>query len=240
MDTLLAECGEGNTYLQKNTTKIVADEDFLIRQADRYASLLERRDAHAVMQRICSFPAGKVHRVHIYREIIVGAFLRQQGFPVRYEVQVGGKTPDWVCLNDRGEPRFIVEVVTVHPCQNAAMLMTNAFQRGKAWAFFVQPTLDRVWGKLIDKARIYRRLVTELDLPYVLAVFPGMGIVLEEKFQDEYLFGSDGIFRSAPYLSGMYRFRKFTDRYGFQYYMNPEANCAGCFPSGWLGDLSKA
>lgn len=99
--------------MQSTTDHISADQNFLIKQAACITSLLEEADARAVMQRIHSFPEGKVHRVYIYREIILGAFLRQKGFSVRYEVQVGEKAPDWVCLDSRGEPQFIVEVVTV-------------------------------------------------------------------------------------------------------------------------------
>lgn len=112
--------------------------------------------------------------------------------------------------------------------------MMKAFRMGEAYSFFVRPTMDRVWGKLIQKSRTYRRLVTERNLPYVLAVYPGVGVVLKGTFQSEYLYGQDGIFQSTSYLSGLYVFEGAAGRYIFRYFENHEAKRSFALPSRFM------
>lgn len=60
---------------------------------------------------------------HTYHELVVGRLLRQLGYAVEYEVNVGGRTPDWY-VNARGEiPAFVLEVFTANVSDERAAEM---------------------------------------------------------------------------------------------------------------------
>lgn len=58
---------------------------------------------------------------HTYHELVVGRLLRQLGYTVEYEIDIGGLTPDWY-VHAKGEiPPFVLEVFTANVSDKRAV-----------------------------------------------------------------------------------------------------------------------
>lgn len=117
---------------------------------------------------------------HVFRELIPAAHLNNQGFRLRYEAKVAGKTPDWLD-EDTG---LLMECYT--------------YERGGSAGFD-----DRVAAAVAEKCGRYSTIVQERGLRFVVAVYLDFltAMTIEECAEDPERFR--GIFDTNKKLSGL-------------------------------------
>lgn len=180
--------------------------------------------------------------MHTFRELVLGAYLGSSGFKVRYDYAVDNQTPDWCIFDEQSVAMGIVELTNFHIDKATddkieAQLKTQ----GVAW-FWRDENKDnvaRLCHCIWHKAQVYRALVEELRVPYVVAVFGEFRVAID--FEEELyhcLFDKEfRLFEMYPEVSGVLYFEERSGQYLFNYSNNPNALRVvdlpnGVFPSG--------
>jgi hypothetical protein len=161
---------------------------------------------------------------HTYRELLLGSYLRQAGWNVRYERAIGGTTPDWVRVDDGGVPAEIIEVVTLHQRRTVDRAIGAAVAAGQPWVGWISTPPEHLYSKIQAKAQAYRAVATESSLAYVVAVF-GEFTAPIEPFEVDHVLNDlhGGLFSEVPALSGVIFFRERFGNYEFHGFANPVA-----------------
>ena len=185
-------------------------------------------------------PHNQNQVMHTFRELILGAYLSSCGFTVDYEREIGLKTPDWTICNKSYETIAIVEMAYHHIDNKTNKFIVDKLKAGnKAIAYFPQcndPDNSRLYSTIQDKASIYRDLITELGIPYVVAVFIDFLVVIDiDELKKLLLSENEPLFNHYSNLSGVLHFEE-DDRgsYKFTYIENPTAIRMINIPSGKL------
>jgi hypothetical protein len=177
-------------------------------------------------------------RFHTYRELILGGHLRREGWDLRYEQRVAGKTPDWVLLS--GANRAIVEVVdvvTLHQRREVDVRISRTVSPGRAWAGWVTTPPDRIVSKIQQKVDSYAKLIGEVQLPFTVAVFGEFTAPIEvEEFAHAVHEFCGSVLVHNPSLAGVIFFRERYGEYQFSYLLNPHAH----FPSALINALIRS
>lgn len=196
-------------------------------------SKLEERDAKAFVKKFARMASDEQQRMHVFRELLLGGFLASGGIRVRSEMRIDGQTPDWVVLGERGEPAAIVELVNFHTEHRVEREMNQARDDGGMWTGWLPDNSKRICGRIEDKAATYRGLVTQRDLPYIIAVFGEFSASVDE---DDFLpclsEPENGLFARERHVSGFLFFEEQRGQYQFKYYPNRHALRAFSVPTG--------
>lgn len=189
-----------------------------------YACLatLDSRDVPAFVRKFRR--DGDDQNFHTFRELILGAHLREGGWPARYEQTVTSKTPDWLIPEDAEGPTEIVDVVTLHQRRSTDVEIGASISAGRAWAGWVTIPPDHILSKLDQKVGSYRRLASSLNLPYTIAAFSEFTASLDPEEVSHVLYKHQGgLLASTPELSGVIFFSEQNGAYQFTYFANPGA-----------------
>jgi hypothetical protein len=189
-----------------------------------YACLatLDPRDVPAFVRKFRRAEDGE--RFHTFRELILGAHLRERGWMVRYEQALANKTPDWLIPAEADAPSEIVDVVTLHQKRLTDLEIGASLGAGRAWAGWVTIPPDHALSKIDQKAGNYRRLASTLCLPYTIAAFGEFTASLDPEEIGHVLYDyHGGLLASTPELSGVIFFREHNGDYEFTYFANPAA-----------------
>jgi hypothetical protein len=194
---------------------------------------LREEDVRKFVQKFRKQPHDQNQVLHTFRELLVGAFLASNGFNVRYDHEIDGKTPDWSILNDALEALCIIEVTNFHIDKVTEDAMKQKVEFGDTWCGFVQPNNDRLYQRLQEKNDKYEKLAKKHNISYVVAVFGDFMADLEPEELQECLFKdhTGGLFKQCPTLSGVLSFEESLGQYIFKYIQNPKPDKPICFPS---------
>ena len=170
--------------------------------------------------------------MHTFRELVLGAYLRENGFCSSYEHQIAGKTPDWSILNGDENVLAVIELVNFH-IDNETEKGIELQVQTKGFAGYRRDgnkdNIDRLYSSLSNKAQVYRDIVKNLNLPYVIGLHGDFRVALDLDEVKECLFGEEfGIFQTYPELSGLIYVQDLV----FSYLANPKALHAIDLPSG--------
>lgn len=175
--------------------------------------------------------------MHTFRELVLGAYLCSRGFRARYEHPINRRTPDWSILNDDSSLNVIVELTNFH-IDRATETEIEEQLRAKGlacvWRDANRDNVDRLYRSIWHKAQVYRDLVHELKVPYIVAVFGEFRAAVDEEEVRICLFDKEfGLFAMYPEVSGVLYFEEKFGCYLFKYAHNPIAQFdlfSGVFP----------
>ncbi|MEO7191930.1 MAG: hypothetical protein ABI051_12820 [Vicinamibacterales bacterium] len=164
------------------------------------------------------------HCFHTYRELILGVHLRACGWNLRYEQSLGGKTPDWVLIDEGGQVAEILDVVTLHQRRVVDSAIAGEVSSHRPWVGWVSTSPDRLFEKLREKANAYASLAAELHLPYVVALF-GEFTAPIEPFEVHHVLHElhGGVFAAMPTVAGTLFFRERLGQYEYHHFTNSQA-----------------
>lgn len=190
---------------------------------------LNEKDQKKFVKKFKTTPHNRIDIMHIFSELILGAYLSANGMKVESERTVGGKNPDWSILDDSLNIVSIVEVVNHHLDSDTISDNLKKLNAGeKAIGYFPHrndPDFLRLYKKIEDKAGRYKTLIAKLNVPYVVAVFMDFTVVVDVQETIDCLTGGDeSLFKCYPDLSGVIHFEESNrGTYGFSYIENPYA-----------------
>jgi hypothetical protein len=177
--------------------------------------------------------------MHTFRELILGAYLGMNGFTIRYEKVVDGKTPDWCILDTKSNLIGIAELVNLEiDLETAIDIKEQVSKKGHAsyWADGRADNTYRLYSHIRDKAEAYKDLVGKLEIFYIISAY--VDFKLKIYFKEElypYLFGKDdSIFKQYPEVSAILFFEDDGDKYIFLNALNPMVLRALPFPIGFV------
>jgi hypothetical protein len=159
---------------------------------------------------------------------------------VENERKINGKTPDWSILDSSGEILAIVEMVYHHiDCTTNDSLLAQSNVEGNSYSYFPNandPEHQRLFSQIEGKACKYRNLVTDLQIPYVIAIFiDSLAEIDTEVIKNCLMKGEKPLFNSHTGVSGVLYFEEyFCGSYRFNYIDNPFAIREMYIPSGVL------
>ena len=158
---------------------------------------------------------------HTYRELILGAHLRSRGWDVRYEQRVASKTPDWVALDRDAHVAEIVDVVTLHQRRATDIDIGRQLATRGMWTGWVSTPPNRLFSKIQEKANAYAKLIEQVRLPYVVALFGEFTAPIEPQEVHKVVYElHGGLFAEVPALAGVIFFRERGGQYEYSYFPN--------------------
>ncbi len=164
--------------------------------------------------------------LHTLRELILGAYLSSNGFKVRNDYPVNGKTPDWSIIDDNFQVICIIELTNFHLDKTTDSQIKKHLDEGNEgeWKFFWRDenkdNVRRLYNCIEQKADTYRNLVEKLKRPYVVSLFDSNAAMHFEEIQQCVSNKKNGLFDSHLYLSGVLYFRENSGKYSFSYACN--------------------
>lgn len=171
-------------------------------------------------------------RMHIFRELLVGAFLVSNDLNARYERVIDGKTPDWTILGEDGTPQCIVELSNFHTDRATEDEIARHRDARRVWSGRTPVSTGvRLFQRVQDKAVAYRSLVEGTAIGYVIAVFGEFTALIDLDDVRECLC-SDGVLVQYPHVAGLLYFEENCGRYAFTYLVNSGATLPVALPSG--------
>lgn len=200
--------------------------------------LLPEAEAHKIAKRLKhQWDAGGNDAEHTYHELLLGAFLAENGGAVVYELPWAGKTPDWTVVNAERTPRAIIEVSNHRLDYEQEQRMFAQHARGEVGIAYPD-NVARLHARFDQKAGAYAALVHQHAIPYVVAVFGNFFAAVDREEVRTALFGDSkdrpSAFAERPVLAGAYFFQESgVDRsYVMTYIANPHALRPIELPSG--------
>jgi hypothetical protein len=178
-------------------------------------------------------PHDQEQVMHTFRELILGAFLASNGFNVRYDHRVDGKTPDWCLLDNTSSLLGIIELINFHIDRVTETAQKRKLEAGRIWVGWMQPNNARLYQRIREKADIYDGLVKKHKAAYVVSVFGEFTACVEIEELHQCLFEDHGgIFKLCPILSGVLFFEESDGQYSFKYIRSPKPAIEIDLPSG--------
>jgi hypothetical protein len=163
-------------------------------------------------------------RFHTYRELLLGAHLRQSGANFRYEQLICGKTPDWSLCGEDSRLLEVIDVVTLHQRNEKEQEISASVRSSGSWSGWIGIPPDHIYRNLSDKAGQYSELVRKAGVPYVLGVFGEFVASLSPQEIQQVLYRQhNGWFATVPEVSGVIYFRERNFSFEFSYFSNPAA-----------------
>jgi hypothetical protein len=179
-------------------------------------ALITPEDADKIRRKFAELPRlddTQDERLHLFRELILGAYLTTLGRRVRYARLLDGLTPDWSLLDQSGELEGIVEVFTFHPG--------------------AQPVSDRLYGKAEEKFLAYRELAARHEIPFVVGIHVDFTHDVDESDIRDCLYNEEyGLLVRFPEASGALFSVIDVNRYPIEYYPSPHARWPIEIPNG--------
>jgi len=165
--------------------------------------------------------------MHIFRELILGAYLGSNNFKIRYEFNINGQTPDWSAVNKSNKCECIIELVNFHIDKKTERQVQANREKSRMFFFWRdqnKDNLDRLHQSILHKIQKYRKLANELKIPYIISLYIDFMISIDLDEVKECIFekGID-LFKNYPEVSGLLYFRESNGKYIFNYLQNQHA-----------------
>jgi hypothetical protein len=184
---------------------------------------IPEEDEKAFVKKFGEQPHDQDQVMHTFRELILGAFLGFQGYTVRYDQSLGGKTPDWSILDENRTLRCIVELVNFHTERATEDEIKRHLRARNMWCGWTGPHANRLYDRLWEKASKYTQLAEQMGVAYVIALFSEFNANIElAEVQDCLSDKEKGLFSLYPSVSGLLFFEESSGRYPFTYIRNPD------------------
>jgi hypothetical protein len=202
--------------------------------------LLNEKEQKKFVKKFKKIPHTQIQVMHTFCELLLGAYLSANGLMVEYEHDFDGETPDWSILDDSSNITAIVEMVYHHLDIDTRSDILAQREAGKmAIGYFPHskdPKFLRLYSRVRKKASIYKKLVAEINVPYVVAVFMDFTVIVDVQETKECLMsGDESLFQLYPDLSGVLHFEESNcGSYYFSFIENPFALRKIDIPSGYL------
>ena len=201
---------------------------------------LSERDQKKFVTKFNDHPHTAQQVMETFSELILGAYLSKNDYIVEYERKIGTKTPDWSILDRSQNLVAIIETVTHQIDYETNADIEAQLISGKIVAGYRPNGNDidhyRLYSHIQKKATVYKDLIADLNVPYVVAVYIDFKAVIEvQETIDCLTSGKESLFKKYQYLSGVLHFHNISgSRYGFWFIDNPYALHKINIPSGYL------
>jgi hypothetical protein len=171
---------------------------------ERALTYLSVQDQHKFRKEFENRADDEEQVLHMFRELLAGAFMAREGFTPRYAPNIGGQTPDWHFKRE-GVGGFIADFRNFQSPDRISAEQKRALDSGShVWSGRLPDNTMRLWHSMQEKAGKYKNLATQSNLPYVVIVH---GLFLSALTQDEVedcILPPGGLFTDHPDLSGVY------------------------------------
>jgi hypothetical protein len=175
-----------------------------------------------------------------FRELILGAYLSKNNYIVEYARKIGTQEPDWTIVDKSQNFVSIIEMVAHHIDDETNTDIEAQLNSGRIFASYRpdgnDPDHNHLYSRILKKATGYKDLITELDVPYVVAIYFDFKAVIDvQETIDCLTSGEESLFKHCPYLSGVLHFEEANSgKYGFWFIENQHAFHKINIPSGYL------
>jgi hypothetical protein len=188
----------------------------------RCLRLISESDVPKFIKQFKSIPHDDPQVMHTFRELVLGAFLRLNGFNARHDYEVDGKTPDWVILDEFGNVFAIIELVNFHLDRLTEKSVTHTMDSGQTACVWTDNT-SRLYQTVWKKSDTYEKIAVKNSVPYVVAIFGEFTAGVDFDEIQEVLFEEHGgLFSFCQILSGVLFFEESGGQYVFKYFANPK------------------
>ncbi len=200
---------------------------------------IDQKDQEIILRKFKNIKNTNNHKLHLFRELILGAFISSKDFNVCYENNINGKTPDWCILDSKSNILTIIELTNIHIDKVTENKIDKNIKNNKPYFFWRDEEKDnqkRIYDNLLGKVNTYKEIVLKLKIPYFVAIYFDLNMAFHKEEMDEILLTDRfDLFNSHPELSGVIAFESKSERYIFTQFLNPNALnpfqlCDGSFP----------
>jgi len=132
---------------------------------------IDEKDAKAFVTKFREQPHDQNQVMHTRRELVLGGFLASNGFNVRYDQAVLGKTPDWALYDQSAALSCIIELVNFHTDRATEDEIEQHLCANRTWCDFMPSHVMRLYDRIRAKASTYKGLVKQAQAAYVVALF---------------------------------------------------------------------
>lgn len=188
---------------------------------------IRKEDQKKFLKKFRKIPHNSDEIMHIFRELILGAYLGYNNFKIRYEFNINGQAPDWSVVTNNPKSDCIIELVNFH-IDNVTEKQIKA-HREKSRMFFCwrdqnKDNLGRLHHSILLKIQKYRKLASELKIPYIISLYIDFMITVDMDEVKECIFEKGiNLFKNYPEVSGLLCFRESSGKYIFKYLQNQYA-----------------
>jgi len=197
---------------------------------------ISEEDKRKSVKKFREQPHGEDQVMHTFRELVLGAFLGANGFNVKYDYTMEGRTPDWTVLDCELHPACVIELSNFHLDRRRENQIRERWRTGGIWSGWLGSHEDRLYNVIQSKASAYKGLVNRHAVPYVIAIFGAFEAAVEISEVRGCLFHVEtGLFGLYPEVSGVLFFQENPGCYEFEYIVSPNALRPAHFPGGRFG-----
>ncbi len=165
--------------------------------------------------------------MHIFRELILGAYLGYSNHKIKYEFNINGQTPDWSVATNNSKSDCIIELVNFHIDKKTEKQIQAHWEKSQVFFFFRdqnKDNLDRLHQSILHKIQKYRKLASELKIPYIISLYIDFKITVDIDEVKKCIFEKGiNLFKKYPEVSGLLYFRESKGKYIFKYLQNQHA-----------------
>jgi hypothetical protein len=195
---------------------------------------IRKEDALRFVKKFRKQPSDSDQIMHTFRELILGAYLASNGFEVRHDYLIRGKTPDWCIISRTGALECVVELTNLHVDMATDIEIEAQLRSNGMASVWLPDSDDRLYRCVWRKAQVYKALVEELQIAYVIAVFTDfkLPVLWEDDLYPSLQNPEQGLFKLYPHTSGVLHFEDTSQGYVFGYLANPHALRSIDLPNG--------
>jgi len=165
---------------------------------------------------------------HLYRELLVGAYLQSKNMNVRYDQRILLKTPDWSIYDNSDKLIGIVEVTSINMDLKTMNYIDNQLSNNMTASYWRDGTKDnprRLYQSIENKTTKYKEIINSLNIFFIVSVLISFKMNFHEDEIEEILYNKQsGIFIQYNHLSGVLIYYDSNDIYNFKYYVNKYSN----------------
>jgi len=170
---------------------------------------------------------GSDEIMHIFRELILGAYLGYNNLKIRYEFNINSQTPDWSIVTNNSKSDCIIELVNFHIDKTTEKQIQVLKEKSRMvffWRDQNKDNIDRLHQSILLKIQKYRKLASELKIPYIISLYIDFMITVDIDEVKECIFEKGiNLFKNYPEVSGLLCFRESNGKYIFKYLQNQHA-----------------
>jgi len=186
-----------------------------------------KEDQKKFLKKFRKNPHDSDEIMHILRELILGAYLGYSNLKIRYEFNINGQTPDWSVVINNSKSDCMIELVNFH-IDKATEKQIKAHREKSRMFFFWRDqnkdNLDRLHQSILLKIQKYRKLASELKIPYIISLYIDFMITVDIDEVKESIFEKGiNLFKNYPEVSGLLCFKESNGKYIFKYLQNQHA-----------------
>lgn len=204
-------------------------------------SIINSDDKPQFKKEFKSYSGSDFQSLHVFRELILGAYLISNGIAVRYNYKIFNKKPDWSIINENSSTcKGIIELVNLDIDQKTNDYIEKQRIKNEIAVYWTGINKKRLYERLQSKATIYKDLLKNFAGPYVISVFVDFRLHFDMEEVNHLLNNnSNGLFQMYNTLSGVLYFCDSNGKYFFNYFENHIANNKIHLPSGEFNQKLK-